>query len=242
MRKIIISILIIAVTTGLFFSCIHVFPKCIRGNNNVITETRIINSFSELISTVSFNVYISLDTLNKITIEAEGNLIPYIETKISGDKLYIEIKENRCIRNNYPIDINISVTEIDAVRLEGSGIIVFNDTININSFSASLTGSGVITAKVISEHIDADIPGSGSIYFYGESIETNFNIPGSGNIKAYELIQDICHATITGSGNMYVFVNDLLDVSIYGSGNVYYRGNPDINSQITGSGKVINDN
>lgn len=223
----------------LFCSCISPVTHCIRGNDDLASETRIPDeNFTGVIHQGSFRVYITQDTLDEIRVEAEENLLDYIITRIEGNDLILKYRDNRCIRENHPIRIYIKTVGLDRIKLSGSGRIEC-DNIVVEQFVAELTGSGDMEMDVDASHIDASISGSGDIYFTGNAEETDFGITGSGKINAYSMPVDKCFATISGSGDMYLDVSELLDVKITGSGDVHYSGNPVVNTSITGSGSVI---
>jgi len=238
MKKGIVLIFVIIVTILFFSSCYEMQLRCIKGNGNLTEEYRVHEDFSKVVSTGSFDVFITYDTLYEVHIEAEENLMQYIETEVRGTKLYIEERDNRCLRTNYPIIIRIKTPEITAVNLTGSGNIMC-DSVNTEMFEIDLIGSGDITANIWADFIEADLTGSGEINLIGEADETDFSIPGSGNIRTLDLMQNECYAEILGSGNIYVNVLEYLEVKITGSGNVYYLGNPVIDYQILGSGDII---
>ena len=219
-------------------SCYNFPLRCITGNGNVIQQYRNHDSFSQVISEGSFDVFIDYDSVFEIIIEGEENLLPYIETEVRNSKLYIEQRENRCFNTNHSIIIRITLPELTGVNLAGSGNIIC-DRVETEYLKIDLIGSGEIRANVLADYIEANLIGSGDIEIDGQAYQTDLSIPGSGNIKALGLSQQECEAEIAGSGNIYVTVSDYLDVRILGSGNLYYQGDPELSIQIIGSGNVI---
>lgn len=234
---------------------------CIHGNDILSVEYRIVPEFDAISSEGFFDIFIIQDTTWEVTVEAESNLQPYIYTAVRGNTLIIKEQAHHCIKNNLPIRITVRCGSINEISLTGSGNVIGETDLVSNYMNVALSGSGNMDMYVEAPSIDATIAGSGNIdlgmysnsanvnisgsgnfSLWGETNRTDLTITGSGNIAAYGLIQDICFATISGSGNMFVFVNDLLDVKITGSGSVYYKGHPDVVTVITGSGSVINQN
>ena len=218
-------------------SCLDLI-NCIDGNNHPSIENRNLSSFTRVISRGSFEVRIIQGNTHEVEIEAESNLLQYIETRVSGNNLIIKTYRNRCLKNHRPILITITTPEIDRIELDGSGEITADNLIS-TEMDISLSGSGTIDLGITVEDLYVGVSGSGNIFLDGTADHTKMHISGSGDIKAEGLIQDDCIAHISGSGKMYIFVNDFLDASISGSGKIYYDGNPDVTSHISGSGKVI---
>lgn len=256
MNRILINgTILMVITAGLFLAACSKLPHRVEGNRNVVTETRSVPNFERVQNSGIFDVYIIQADYYEVVMEAESNLLPFIRTGVSGQRLTVETKDN--LKPNYPIKVFVYTPEISEVKLSGSGLI-YSDTLFVDKFDVALSGSGEIdvvafgndiyteisgsgVAHVYAETdiIGAKISGSGDMYFSGYANRADFSISGSGTIRAYDLPVYECYTKTSGSGDMYVSVNDYLDVNISGSGNVYYIGTPAMNVKITGSGKVI---
>lgn len=242
--SLLIAAILVAVSS-ILTSCDGFYLGCLDGNGNSTYEERNLSDFTGVISEGEYDVYIITDSVSKVRIEADENLIPYIRTVVKDDKLVIDNGTRRCLRNkgNEPIRIYVHTPDIFYICLDGSGIIYSDYFIYVDYLKIELNGSGIIDLRDIDAiEMDVLLSGSGEIELWGIVSEGSMDIPGSGKIKAYHLEQDECYASIAGSGDMYVFVYDLLDANISGSGNIYYRGNPQINIRISGSGSLVNNN
>ena len=212
----------------------------IRGNGNVISQSRDLGSFSGIEVSGSMNVFIKQGTPARATIEAESNLLSYIETGINGGTLVIQTQRNTWIQNTKDINVYITAPDFDKVELSGSGNINSQGLIlNNQSFHFRVTGSGDIKANINAPQINATITGSGNLELSGQTRNIKIDIIGSGTFYGKPLQGEKVQADILGSGNAQVNASIQLDATIAGSGNIYYSGNPRISSHIMGSGSVI---
>lgn len=230
-------------------------PPYLNGNGDVETTTRQMFSFNAINSQSFFNVYIEQDSVYQVIVQAESNLLPYIQTAVNGNTLIIDSDAN--IHANYPINVYVKTPTLNSVELSGSGNIQ-NDTIVTSNYAVDINGSGNISGSVIATSVNLEISGSGNINYFvnaqatqtkisgsgdlnlsGTSLNGNHLISGSGQINAYSFLENYVQATISGSGNMYISVSDQLTANISGSGSIFYVGNPALNIHITGSGSVI---
>lgn len=212
----------------------------IEGNHQQETEVRAVSGYTEVSNSGDFELYLIQSPDFSVEVEAEKNLIPYIETEVSGNRLEVKVKNNRNLDNNLPMKIYISAPHYEKIRMSGSGKISC-DTLDNDYIDFSVSGSGNISAISYSDNLNASISGSGYIYLNGAANNADLRISGSGRIKAYGMETTRCFCRISGSGNIYTHASDLLDVNISGSGSVYYRGYPQVAVTISGSGKVIHD-
>ena len=215
----------------------------IKGNGTVITETRTTADYDGVSVGGSFDVILVKGKEGEIRIEGEENIIPYMETEISGDVLKIQYKKNTNISTTQKLTITVPYDDIESVALGGSGTISSTSLIEADNFKVSLGGSGNITLKVAADNVKASIGGSGNVNLEGDSNELTCSIAGSGNISAYGLEVNEVYANVAGSGNIKTTVKSKIKAKLVGSGNIYYKGNPKkVDAKTVGSGDIINKN
>ena len=217
-------------------SCIEDFT--IRGNGIAVTQVRQVPSFDKVISSGSFDVHITKGDELEVVLNAEENILPYIETSVSNNTLLIDIRGMHNVKNRLPMNMYITIPELLSVKQSES------DNITTDYFTADrmeffISGSGSISTTVDANVLDASISGSGWMIIDGDANQSNLAISGSGNIDCSNLTVNNCNANISGSGNMQVKAVKTIYAKISGSGNIYYTGNPGLELNISGSGKVI---
>ncbi|HBI40742.1 MAG TPA: DUF2807 domain-containing protein [Tenacibaculum sp.] len=194
--------------------------KMIQGNGNLTTTNRTVKKFDNLSVGGSMNVNLIDGKEGYIRIEAEENIMPYIETIVEGRNLKIRFKKNISIRTNKKIEVNVAIEDISSMALGGSGNINVLKTLKEEELSVSISGSGNINLKGKAKSFDAAIA-------------------GSGNVSAYKLKAHNVKARIAGSGDIKVTVSDKIKATVVGSGNIYYKGHPDkIDTTSLGSGDI----
>ena len=220
-------------------SCWDVFGERVKGNGNVRTEERSINDFSAISSYGPYNVYLTQDPGHKVSVEAEDNLLEYIETYVDNGELKVRTKEGFHLSPRMDIRIKVSAPSFSSIKTVGSGdIITENQITNSSAIKLEATGSGNIKANVNAPDVKADITGSGNVNLEGETKSFAGEILGSGNINAYDLRAENVRVEIMGSGNAEVFAAVKLNVEVSGSGDVKYKGGGQVSSSIHGSGSV----
>jgi hypothetical protein len=218
--------------------CIDDFT--IRGNGIAATQGRLVPVFDKVKSSGDFQVHITKGNEFEVVINAEENLLHYIETSVSGNTLLVDIPGLHNVRNRLPMNVYITVPALTSVKQSGSGNIT-TDYFSTEKMELFISGSGSISTAVDANIVDAAISGSGWMKIAGDANQSNLSISGSGNIDSHNLMVNYCDAFISGSGNMQVHALKSIYARISGSGYVYYTGNPGVETSISGSGKVIRD-
>lgn len=216
--------------------------ETIKGNGQVKKESREVSNFTALASHGSMNVEITYGNSNKIEVEADENLLPYIETVVEDGKLSIRSKKNVNIRSQSKMIVYVSMTKISGLQLTGSGNIKGEGAFsNDDKTKIALSGSGNIKLKFDNfNSLDLTLSGSGDMDLKSNTAKNiTAIISGSGNIDCSSIACQDVEAQISGSGNLKVDATGRIDAKINGSGDVLYKGgSPNITSKISGSGKV----
>ncbi len=215
--------------------------KKVPGNREVTKLTRSVANYDQISVTGMMEVQLIAGSPGKIAIEAESNLMEFLETEVSNGHLRISIKKGVNIEpsKNYPIRIVIPFETLGALTLTGSGHIRNSDPIKAREFKINLTGSGNMNLNLLTEHLECSLTGSGDLKLKGSTREFISQVTGSGDVFAFDLKAVKVDASVTGSGDVEVSVENQLDAKISGSGDIKYRGNPDKqNFRTSGSGSI----
>ena len=229
------TIIILALTIG-FSSC-----EKVTGEGPVISETRNIVNFNGVDLRVSGDVYYKQDSVYKVEIKAQQNILDVMQTYLINNHLVISFKNNIRVRSYDPVMIIISSPSVTSLRISGSGNIYSTSAVTPAAMEMDISGSGNIKlTELKTNYLDCNISGSGNIQVLsGNATEEKLKISGSGNINLDPVVALKANTTTSGSGDIRLQATQNLNVTISGSGSVYYRGNPVINTSISGSGKII---
>jgi hypothetical protein len=200
-------------------------------------EDRDVSSFSGISLAIPAELYLSQGSPQKVVIQASDEDLSRIETSVKNGQLYI--KTDSYFARLKDVKIWITVPEIEALHLSGSGTIMNETAINSHELDMKVSGSGKIKIMELQGHeLEAAISGSGDIILAGELHEMDVKISGSGSMQAKDLKVEECDTKISGSGRCEVDATGELNADISGSGHVTYYGNPEVDASVSGSGKV----
>lgn len=229
------AFLALGLATAVFFaSC----GKHIDGSGTIITQERVVPSFTDIQADGSYDIIITQDTFQKVVVKTDDNIMPDVKTEVQGNTLRVYFSNHHCNYDPTTMQILISSSLIDDVHLSGSGNISSTNTLITNSPKYTISGSGNVDMAIQSESVETNISGSGNVDLAGLAPTAHHTISGSGNIQALNLHSDNVWVTISGSGDAHVRADSTLDVTISGSGSVHYAGSPQVTTHISGSGHV----
>ncbi|HRQ51602.1 MAG TPA: head GIN domain-containing protein, partial [Agriterribacter sp.] len=225
------------VILAFFISCNY--RETIRGNGNITTESRAVSNFKGIQLRGSMNVHLVKDAGYAVEIEAEENIIPYIETYVNDGKLIVRYKDDVNINNRRDVTVTVALPELEEAGITGSGDITGETKFTGNDeIELEITGSGSMRLNVDAPAIEAKITGSGDMYLSGNTRDIKCSSTGSGKIDAGELKSENAVVKTMGSGNIHVFASVTVNATINGSGDITYKGGGAVSSKIHGSGSV----
>lgn len=213
------------------------FQNCEVGEGETTEVILDIEDFSKLDISSNVKVFLEQSTEQKVLIKAQNNLIALLNTEVKGEEW--DIKFNRCVKSETPIEIHIQTKGLDEVSINGSGSVENTSILTNSELELSINGSGSIDMFLSVKELSSSISGSGDIRLKGNAKSHEIEIDGSGDVMAIDFVSDETDVEINGSGDVRVNTSYNLDVEINGSGDVYYKGNPkQISSDINGSGNL----
>lgn len=188
-------------------------------------ETRSVDNFSKISFGFAGKLYLRQGSPQKVELEGDRDILKEVETKVEGGRLKIgrEGKWNNWNFKDAKITVYITVPNIDAVSIGGSGDIIGETKIRSNELSLNVSGSGSLSLDVeVTGAARANVSGSGDMDLKGHFSSFESDVSGSGKVV------------------MSAKIDNTADFGISGSGKIEARGEADVvKTHISGSGKVL---
>ena len=221
--------LVIALTLN---SCIDVLD----GNGEVVKEKRTISSFNKIDISGAYEVLINQGNDERLTIEADENLLEIIETVVRNNTLYISSKQ--AIGNAEALKLYITAVNLEDIDVSGAVKLSNKGTFEAKKLAIEVSGAGVIDLDVAVENLLIDMSGASETNLKGSSDNFEISISGAGELTAKKLKTENTTIDISGAGSATVFANKTLNVSVSGAGSIEYKGSPKLTKDISGAGSV----
>lgn len=218
--------------------CLNCTEAQVRGQGSTVTETINMSKITAIGLGISANVYVKSGSSQKIEIIGQANIIDLLNKEPRGESWSIKFKKGTKVKNYDKLEIHVTLTELEALSIGGSGNIVCEGTFKSDDVALSIGGSGNIKLSIDADDLACSIGGSGDMELSGNADDIRISIAGSGDINAFDLKVESCSVSTAGSGDVEISVSSKLDVSLVGSGDVTYKGSPKVKKTIVGSGDV----
>ena len=231
------AFLLIAAMMLAITGCIVIINgKSVQGSGTIITQAREVAEFRRIHLKGFGKLFLTPGEKQSLEIKTDDNIMPLIETAVSGNKLTIS-QGNNHLRPTF-FEVYITVQNLEGAAISGSGDIVGNGRFVTDTLYAEISGSGDMDLEVETDLLENKISGSGSLRLSGKAEEYTISVSGSGKINAFDVDAKHVSVKVSGSGDCRISASESLDARISGSGDVYYKGRPRINTKISGSGSL----
>ncbi|MGD7034986.1 head GIN domain-containing protein [Methylotuvimicrobium buryatense] len=188
-----------------------------QGSGVLGKERRDVGPFRAIHVAAGIDINYRNGPAQSIEIIGDRNLIPIIETSVSGGLLTIAGRKS--YQQHLPLTVEITSPRLDTLALHGAGDIRLT-ALRQESLALTLNGSGNVIAD-------------------GQIDRFSVTVNGAGDIDAQKLFSQQADIKLSGSGNITVTAQETLKAYLIGSGDITYYGRPAlIEKRIIGSGDL----
>jgi hypothetical protein len=113
--------------------------RTVRGTGDMASEDREVGDFSAVDLAGIGNVLVEFGDKAALRIEAEENLLPYLESKVEGDTLNLGIREGVNIFPTQGIFYYLTVSDLEEITVSGLGNV---DVPRLEGTNTAITVSG----------------------------------------------------------------------------------------------------
>jgi len=211
-RVAIVLVLVMFIAAG----CKHHMGS-VHGSGKRELQKRDVSPFTSISAQGAFNINVVCQKNQSLEIEGDDNILPLIVTEVSGGVL--RLKSTKEYSVSEPMQIKISVPNIDGLNVAGAGTIEVSDLKN--------------------DKFEIDSEGAPQIKVSGSTKVVDIDTSGAARIDTHSLHAAKGVVDSKGVSKIDVDVKDQLDVTISGPSVITYQGDPSINKTIHGPGKIV---
>ena len=238
---IVVAVVIVGLLSALFFlGAWKPFGEVVGSGNLVINE-EFFSDFSSVDASSGFNVEISQSNSYSILIEADDNVMEYIDVRKSGDTLVIGVKLGYNFKS-ITLNAEITMPELHSLELSGGAEGILEGFSATNQFSVDLSGGSALRGEfVTSENVDLDLSG-GSVLtgLVGEANDLTIDASSGSVLELSNFTVHDVSVELSGGSISTINLDGRLDADLSGGSQLWYIGDPTLGNNETSSGSRVN--
>jgi hypothetical protein len=225
--------IIILVSSLLLASC----SFGIAGNGDVQEETRALKPYTKIVASGAYEIILSQKEEHNARVKADANLLPYIETRVEGNTLYLKTTET--IRKAETLQIYLSAKELEEIELSGAVEFTTLGTLTAQDLDFDCSGAVEVNMAVKVEDLDCTFSGASQVDLSGTATNVQVSASGASELNWYELEIEDLEIEASGACDAEVFVTRTLSAQLSGASELKYKGQPKIEkSNISGASEL----
>ncbi|MHA2407299.1 MAG: GIN domain-containing protein [Candidatus Ranarchaeia archaeon] len=211
------------------------------GSGNLVTNEEFISDFTSVDAASGFEVAISQSNSYSILVEADDNVMEYIEVRKSGDTLVIGVKWGYSF-SSVTLNVEITMPELHSLELSGGTRGILGEFNSNNQFSVDLSGGSTLRGEfVTSEDVELDLSGgSVSTGLVGEANDLTIDASSGSVLDLSNFTVHNVNVELSGGSISTINLDGRLDADLSGGSQLWYIGDPTLGSIETSSGSQIN--
>jgi hypothetical protein len=210
----------------------------VNGSGNIVTEKLDLSGYDSIQLSAGGVADIEQGDQEGLTIDADDNLLQYLDIRVHGKALEIGVKSGYSLAPSKPIHFLIKVKNLRQISASGSSEVNMG-SLSGDKLAIESSGLGKFALHNLElDRLDISVSGAASAALDGSTDLLNVEVSGSGVVDGPELDTRVAKVEISGSGNAVLKVSEALNVQVSGAGSVSYYGSPLVTKDVSGSGIV----
>ena len=232
---------IIALFSLIIFAggCREIAGERVRGSGHVTTESRTASGFNSIDVSGAIDVYIKQDSTTSVKVEADDNILEYIEVRTNGSTLEIYTEDNIRLRPSHKIKVYVSNPEYKDLRVGGaSSIRSENEITAADVLNVDLGGSSEGRLEVNAPKVSVNVSGASNANIKGKTKDFEGDASGASEIRCFELLTENADVDASGASSIEVYASVKIAGQASGASGVNYKGNAQASVEKSGASSV----
>ncbi len=214
------------------------FFNSVKGNGNVVEQTRNIDDFEGIKASTGVNVYITQADDFKVVVEADENLHKIIKTEVNSGILKVYCDES--VKLAKKLDIHVSLPKLNLIKTSSGADAYTVGVFETDEIELEASSGSDIKAELVAQKVDAAVSSGADIVIEGKTDYFVGRSSSGSDIKAKELVSKYAKASASSGGDVYITVTEELEAHASSGGDVNYYGDPAKTDVSSSSGGDVN--
>jgi len=239
--------LISILASGLFGACtpcsfVGLGNRRVAGSGHLSRSSFPLEDFRAVELQFHGDLLVNVGDEARLTIEAEDNLLPYLEAQVQDETLIIhKVPANVTLDTTLPIRYYLTVTGLESLTTTSGGNARV-PALEVERLVITTKSSGsVYVDELYATHLEVTVQAAGGVTIAGGQVEEQWiTVTSSGGYEGRALASSRARVRLSSSGDATLAVRDRLDADLSSSGNLYYLGDPSVRMEDSSSeGRVV---
>lgn len=209
----------------------------VNGNGNVTTEERPVGDFNGVRGSAGMDVFLTEGSENKVVVEADENLMEYIETYVENGTLKVTTKKS--IGRSKSQKVHVTYVSLESIEASSGADVIGNSVIKNETLSLSSSSGADLEVEILAKEVYASTSSGADLKVSGKATRLIADASSGSDLKARELEVISCKAEASSGADITVNVKEQMEGHASSGGDIKYYGDPsDVSVRDGASGDV----
>ena len=219
--------------------CREIAGERVKGSGHVITENRTASGFNNVDISGAIDVYVKQDSVSSVKVEADDNILEYIQVHSDGSTLEIYTENNIRLKPTNKIKVYISNPQYKEIQVSGaSSIRCENEITSADAIDIGLSGASDGRLELNAPKISVHLTGASNTSIKGKTKDFEGSASGASEIRGFDLLSENADVDASGASHIEIFASVKIDGQSSGASSVAYKGNAQSSVEKSGASSV----
>lgn len=208
------------------------------GSGNIITETRPAGNFDGITVGGGFEVEVKIGPVTSVVVEADDNVMKYIEISTLGNTLKISTED---LHNYSDVHLKVFVTtpSLKTIKASTSAQVVVQDVLTGSNKLTFKSSSGAnIKSEIDAPEVEADASSGASITLNGKTKTYSTEASSGAEIQSWNLLSENTTVKVSSGASARVYASVSLTATASSGATVSYHGAANVNKTVSSGATV----
>ncbi len=205
-----------------------------KGSGEVVQETRELPGFDKIDVGGTAEVLLSQGAEQKVIVEVDDNLVPYVKTVVDDQTLKISTEK---IRDFSRLVVHVTVPDLSYINASGASQVKGVTPFDIQYLMVDGSGAAELDLDLTVQLLESKLSGAAEMHLSGTAGSHNSDLSGAATLKAFDL--ETQTTVISASGAASGEVSGIRELTIDTSGAAEVRYNKEPETLITNPSEGI---
>ncbi len=204
------------------------------GNGTVVSQTRELGAFKRVEVSSALTAHITTGA-RAVSVRADENLLPYLETVVEGDTLVARVKAGSNVAKATALEVSIVNDMLEGVTASGAATVTAAAT-PATTFPVVASGACDLSVTGISAtQVTIDASGASKVTLTGAATSAAITASGASTLELKQLPVQAATLEVSGASTVKAAVSGTLTGSVSGASSVSITGTPTGEVNVTGA-------
>jgi hypothetical protein len=139
----------------------------IDGNGKVVKEERNLTGFRAIAVQNAINLTISQGSAEKVTVETDENLLPYLNTVVSGGELRISVKGN--VNDAKVMNVYVTVKQLNELEVSSAAKVKSSGKIETGEMKIASSSGSAVTIELACSNLKINMSSGSAVVVSGSA-------------------------------------------------------------------------